>query len=151
MGTPFLSVRYVPGEKQGPALGFSLSRPRAVRGPAGVDAPLPEEGTDFANDEAAARFYCSRVLARDERPVVRGLVAPDRPEAVPDLAFRRIAEQTATRTQLVHFEQTQRAVPVFGTKIVVELDAKKQLVSLDAELADVPRVSPLATIPPQEA
>src|SRR5262245_49332640 len=140
MGAPFLSVRYVPGGEEEPGAEASLSRPRAVRGPAGIDAPLPEDAAAFANDEAAARVYCSRVLERDERSVVRGLVAPDRPETVPDLGFRRISEQKRTRTRLVHFEQTQRAVPVFGTKVVVELDDKRGLVSLDGEVADVPRM-----------
>ncbi|HKB14595.1 MAG TPA: hypothetical protein VKF62_00940 [Planctomycetota bacterium] len=36
MGAPFLSVRYVPGGEEEPGAEASLSRPRAVRGPAGA-------------------------------------------------------------------------------------------------------------------
>jgi bacillolysin/neutral peptidase B len=42
-------------------------------------------------------------------------------------------------------------VPIFGSQVVVELDANRQLVSVDAELARIKDVSAIASITPEEA
>jgi hypothetical protein len=92
------------------------------------------------NREAAARMYLSAVLGDQNRPpTVRSLTAPDRPELVPDLRLRDM--QTLQQTTLIRFVQTARAIPIFGSRAVVELDPNNELVAVDASLANVKGVS----------
>jgi bacillolysin len=105
----------------------------------------------FNNDEVAARHYVSRIFERDSRPVVRGLTAPDRAEVVPDLKFVGVQAMPLTKTRLVRFDQTKSSIPIFGSRIAVEIDESRALVSMDAELADVERVAPVATLSPAQA
>jgi bacillolysin len=105
----------------------------------------------FDNDEAAARFYLSRVFARDTRANVRGLTAPQSPQVVPDLQLRDSQRSQLTNTSIVRFVQTKSSIPVFGSRAIVEMDSKRELLAVDAELASVEGVSPLANIAPQKA
>jgi Zn-dependent metalloprotease len=105
----------------------------------------------FNNDEAAARFYLTQVFARDNRPRVRGLAAPDQPEAVPDMRLVRAQDSPLTSTRLVTFEQTQARIPIFGSLARVELSRDRQLVALDAEVTSVEGVSPAPSISPADA
>ena len=100
----------------------------------------------FSSDEAAARFYLGSIMERDQRPVVRGLSAPSRPEVVPDMRMVSIQGLPKTSTRLVRFEQTQSRIPIFGSMAIVELNSDRELISVDAELAQVGNVSPLANI-----
>ena len=54
-------------------------------------------------DESAARFYLRLALAQDERPRVRSLMAPDRPEAVPDQRLTGNQQVPNSTNRLVHF------------------------------------------------
>ncbi len=68
---------------------------------------------------------------------------------MPDLRLEASSESPLTGTRLVKFSQTNRSIPIFGTRAVVEIDATdRSLVAMDADLADVPDVSPLASISP---
>jgi bacillolysin len=150
MSSPFMSVRYHVGGKTNEELASVTDQPRVVRSvaPAG-DIPTPK--TQFDDDEAAARFYVGKVMEQDSRPAVRGLTAPDRPEVVPDMRLKAKQHQPLTKTRLVTFEQTKLSVPIFGSQVVVELDADQQLVSVDAEVARIKEVSAIASITPEEA
>jgi Zn-dependent metalloprotease len=123
------------------------ARPTRVRGVGRAGAGARR----FENEEAAARFYLSQALGRDERPAVRGLTAPDRPEVVPDLRLRDSRSTALTGTTVVRFDQTAGAIPIFGTRAVVELDANLELLGMDAELQVVEGVSPLAALSPAQA
>ena len=140
MSGPFMNVRFhskqAEGETRGPALeslGVRGARPR-------------EPGKAFDDDEAAARYYLESHFARDQRTEVRGLIAPESPAVVPDLAFRGVQEMPGTRTRLVQFEQTLKTVPIFGTNAVVELGSGRKLVSLDAEVVGLADLSAFPTI-----
>ncbi len=98
------------------------------------------------NDEAAARKYCESLFQSDKRALVRGLTAPDRPEVVPDLKLKKEQSQRLTNTKLVQFQQTHSQVPVFGSNVVVEMDKDRNLISLDAEIAEIQNISPLASV-----
>lgn len=118
-------------------LGFrGLGRPRS----------LDETTAHFHNDEAAARYYLSKVFAMDERSSVRSLVAPDRAQAVPDARLEGVQEMPLTETRLVRFVQTKEEIPVFGSKLVVELDMNRELVNVAGEVAEIGRVALVPTI-----
>jgi bacillolysin len=105
----------------------------------------------FDSDEAAARFYLSGVFGRDSRTAVRGLTAPHTPQIVPDLKLRDSQRSPLTKTSIIRFVQTKSAIPVFGSRAIVEMDHKQELLAIDAELANVEGVSPIANIAPQKA
>src|SRR5262245_37340311 len=124
-------------------------------GPRGVAAPGAPAAADaregFENDEAAARHYVAQVFGQDPRPRVRALTAPERPEVVPDLRLSTVNDERLTSTRLLRFEQLQSAVPIFGSNVVVQIGPDRRLVSVDAQVADVAAVSPIAKITPDQA
>jgi bacillolysin len=123
------------------------ARPLVARtGPSRVRA-----SNSFESDEAAARFYLDGVLARDHRSNVRGLRSPEAPQIVPDLQLRDSQRSPLTKTSIVRFVQTKSSIPVFGSRAIVEIDNKRELLAVDAELADVEGVSPIANVAPQKA
>jgi bacillolysin/neutral peptidase B len=122
-------------------------RPLGLRGvgtATGRNAP-------FNNDEAAARFYLSNFLGQDERPGIRGISAPDKPGLVPDMQTVSVQDVPQTNTRLVRFQQTQSRIPIFGTLAVVELDQNRELVSINADIAEIRGVSAVASISPANA
>jgi bacillolysin len=125
----------------------------AIAGPLRAGIQAPDVELDISNDEAAARSYLGRQLGRDPRPAVRGLSAPSEPEVVPAMRMVSVQDLPKTNTRLVKFEQTQSKIPIFGSLAVVELtaDNNRDLKSIDAELAEVGRLSPLANISPLDA
>jgi Zn-dependent metalloprotease len=123
-----------------------------VSGTRGLEA-LPEPDTRGADldDEGAARLWLSAILEQDERPAVRSLNAPETTELVPDMAIEDVQEQRLTDTRLVRFHQTHTAIPIFGSRVVVELSQDRQLVSVNAEIADVEDLSPVPALSEEEA
>jgi Zn-dependent metalloprotease len=113
----------------------------------------PVEGVEagFASDESAARHYLGQILTDDDRPTMRTLSAPQRPEVVPDLQFDSVKELPGTDTRLVRFEQTKESIPIFGGHAVCELSADRGLVSASGEVAEVTDVSPIATVSQADA
>jgi Zn-dependent metalloprotease len=112
----------------------------------------PESGGGapaFTSVESAARFYLSERLADEDGPAFQATFAPQRPELVPDLDMRTARDIPATGTTLVRFAQTHRRIPVFGGEALVELDADKSLVAIDARLGDVAGAPgrPAVTVP----
>jgi bacillolysin len=123
------------------------SRPLGLRaGPA--RAPM---ASTFDNDEAAARYYLSNVFARDTRAGVRGLTAPNDPKVVPDLELRDSQLSPLTNTSVVRFTQTKASIPIFGSRAIVEIDRNRELLAVDAEVANVEGVSPVASVAPKQA
>ena len=121
-------------------------------------AAAPDAGTaedaparTFTSNEAAARFYLDQLLQRDDRPAMRALLAPDRPEYVPGLAIDGEQDLRPLRTHQVRFTQTHRDIPVFGARAVVELTAARELVSVTAQLDEVTGVDPVESLSRTEA
>jgi Zn-dependent metalloprotease len=59
-----------------------------------------------------------------------------------------------TKTRQVHvvcFHQTHRAIPIFGTRAVVEVDDSGKLIAAQAKLANVTGVAPTAALTPDKA
>jgi bacillolysin len=123
------------------------SRPLGLRaGPSRGPA-----ATTFDNDEAAARHYLSNVFARDTRAGVRGLTAPHDPKVVPELELRDSQLSPLTKTSIVRFTQTKSSIPIFGSRAIVEMDRNRELLAVDAEVANVEGVSPVAGVAPKLA
>src|SRR5918995_6029941 len=126
--------------------------PRSFRGGGdideGVDAPDAEA---FTSDEAAARFYLDRLLVEDDRPTMRSIAQPDRPERVPDLVLDSAGDLALTGTRQVKFRQTHRQIPIFGAKAIVELMPDRSLVALEGRLDEVIDVRAVEDLSSREA
>ncbi len=109
------------------------------------------EEVKFNSDEAAARFYLEQLFHRDDRPGVRGLVAPERPQVVPDLRLVETHDLPSAGTRVLRFQQHVVECPVFGTRAQVELDDDRKARSVGAELADIGEAPRVATISPKDA
>lgn len=124
----------------------------------GLEAAEPDRqvldalaGKSFNNDESAARHYMNAAWAREPEGPLLGITAPESPAVVPDLRFGSVQESPTTNTRLLHFNQTSNNLPVLGGKAVVELNSDRNLVSIDANIAGAPDVSPIATLSPADA
>lgn len=150
MPVSFHHVQFHVAEKSEDELrtaGVRRNRPLGL----GVRTAAVENNVRFNNDETAARFFLGKVLGVDERPTLRGITAPDRPEVVPDLQMQRVQDSPLTNTRLVSFDQTKTSIPIFGTRAVVELDQDRNLVGLSADFAEVPDIPPVAQVSPADA
>jgi Zn-dependent metalloprotease len=105
----------------------------------------------FASDESAARYFLGQVLTEDKRPAMRAVLAPERPEVVPDLQLASVTELPGTDTRLVRFHQTSANIPIFGSHAVCELTEDRDLVSASGEVGEVTDVSPIATVSQADA
>lgn len=110
-----------------------------------------DSGRSFTTDEAAARFYVGQVLSRDERPRVRTLSAPERPAVMPDLRLRATQQVPSSSDRLVTFDQTASSIPIFGSRVVVQLSRERELVNLGGDMAVIGDVSPVAALSPADA
>lgn len=118
--------------------------------PAAEPAAAPVERT-FHNDEAAARHFMDEMWAPEAEGPIFEITAPANPAMVPDLRFRKVQESPATGTRLLHFSQSAHNVPVLGAQAVVEMTTDRALMAIDAQIADAPDVSPIATVSAADA
>jgi len=118
-------------------------------GPRGL--VTPDAPRTFEGEEAAARFYLSQLLQQDTQSPIRGLVAPESPQVVPDMRLSASQRSPLTENWTVSFVQTKGSISVFGARAVVEMDRNRELLAIDAQLADVTGISPLAALSPAEA
>ena len=146
----FLKLRFHVAEKKDEELRSVETRSLAHRG-LGRPRGLDDKSVSFNNDEAAARFYLGKVLEQDNRPRVRSMSAPDRAEAVPDFRMVGIQEAPLTKTRLVQFDQARDSIPIFGSRLNVELDENRELVDVSGEVADIKGVSAVPALSAQEA
>lgn len=103
----------------------------------------------FEGDEAAARYYLNQVFSQVSG--LEGLAAAAEPAAVPELRKVDVKEQPLTETKLVIFQQEKSKIPVFGSNVVVELDADRNIVSANAAVGEIEGVPAIATLSPAQA
>lgn len=111
------------------------------------DVPAPT----FNSNEAAARYFLDQLLQQDDRPAMRSVVEPERPERVPGLVIDSEHDLRALGTHTLRFSQTYRNIPVFGAGAVVELTGARDLVSVSAQLDEVSGVDPVESFSRAEA
>lgn len=125
--------------------------PESFRGAApsepGIDVPT----LSFDSNEAAARYYMDQLLQRDDRPEMRSLTEPERPERVPGLVVESERDLGALGTHQLRFSQTHGGIPVYGASAVVELTDARELVSVNARLDEVSDVDPVESLSRAEA
>jgi len=120
-------VRFVAAEQE-PATLAELA--------AQVSFAVEPDGTVDA--AAAAKGYLQRVLALD---AAARIGFDGEAEALPATALASVQGSRLTDTSVVRFTQEHAAIPVFGSHMVVEVDAAGRLIAVDAEVAtaiDVP-------------
>lgn len=157
MSAPLQSLHYHVSEDPDLAPDAAAAPLEDFQVPSGAAAE-PEAGTgdapptrSFTSNEAAARFFLDQVLQRDDRPSMRALLEPDRPEYVPGLVVEREQDLRQLGTHQVQFAQTHRDIPVFGARAVVELTGDRRLVSVTAQLDQVAEVDPVESLSRAEA
>ena len=130
---------------------------RVARAAASMEAVVPPVDAEaptitFHNDEAAARHYLDALWSgQTEAPTLVAATAPDRPEVMPDLHVTSVRESPITNTRVIHFDQSVNNIPVLGGKASVELTQDRELVAVDAHVAEMPAIDPIATISPAAA
>jgi hypothetical protein len=98
------------------------------------------------NEEHASREYLQSFFTGMGHEFEE-LTSPDRPELIPDFQLKGVSLVPLTKSRTVEFQQTEKAIPIFGTRTVVELDkASNSLVSIEANFTDRPDVSPFPEI-----
>lgn len=150
MSNGFMKVRFHALDKTDDELREVGTRSLATRG-VGRAPAARESAESFHSDEAAARHYASRVFARDERAPVRSLTAPERSQVVPDFRLQHVQASPTTRTRVLRFEQQHASIPVFGSRMVVELDEQRELIDMQGDVAEIRDVDPVASLSQREA
>ncbi len=134
----------------------SLAIDDVLRGITGAEAAaLPAKADvqiEFHNDEAAARHYLDGLWSgQTDSPVLAAVTAPGRPEVMPDMKVLSVQPSPLTNTSVVHFDQSANNIPILGGKASVELSAERELVAVDAHIAEMPDVDHIATLSPSDA
>ncbi|MGD1058055.1 MAG: M4 family metallopeptidase [Solirubrobacteraceae bacterium] len=104
----------------------------------------------LVTDEAAARFYLHRILDPRSTEDFPNIMAPDGPAQVPELTILDIQDSPVEGNRVVRFRQSHRGIPVFGSRVVVELGAEREFVSVDMKIGRV-EVDALAWLSPADA
>ena len=151
MSTRLQSFHYHVGEDAAAGHDETSRSPESFRGrlPAGMAEEAPAQS--FNSNEAAARYFLDQLLQRDDRPAMRSLVEPERPEVVPGLIVESEEDLRALGTHQLRFAQTHQGIPIFGASAVVELTGARDLVSVSAQLDEVSGVSPVESLSRAEA
>jgi len=143
------SFAFHKGDKGAGAI-LGAIRPRAPRSrTAGArpGAAAARAGTITIDAETAARHYLTNALASEQLPTfTAGGPNAEKSE------FKLIAVEAVplTGTQMVKFCQYYRRTPVYGSLVVVELDKKNELVSINSTLTEPTNVDPVASIAPAD-
>jgi bacillolysin len=132
---PFKTVRFVAAD-------------RSVDDRAYVEPEVSFDAGGAPDVAALARHYLVRVLELETASDMSfdGTAAP-----APEVELANVQASKLTATSVVRFTQARAAIPIFGSHMVVELDAAGKLVGVDAELAAVHDVSPVPTLDPSQA
>jgi Zn-dependent metalloprotease len=122
-----------------PALALSLAaKPGAA---AGEDLAAMEP-------ERAARTLLKNALASDSLP---GFTAPDVDEGAAEFKSLGHKKLFLTNSQTVKFRQLYRGIPVYGSLITVEMDARHRLLSINSALGSPAGIDAVAKISPAQA
>ena len=104
---------------------------------------------EFASDEEAARFYLAEAMEGADEGF-RNLLPPERISG-PELQLLDETDSPIEDNRVIRFTQSHEGVPIFGSRIVVELGAGQDLVSVDLKTTDVEDMSPTATLSSEQA
>lgn len=123
-----------------------VSRPRAAGARPGAAAGTrPVSSLDA---ETAARHYLTNALASEQLPTFTA-GGPEAEQS--DFKLLTVEAIPLTGTQAVKFCQYYRRTPVYGSLVVVELDKKNELVSMNSALTEPTDVDAVASVAPADA
>jgi len=144
--TPFFTYRY---HSRSEAFGSPkfLGILGGLRGIAQAYQP-PEK---LMSDEDTARYHLARLFGQETHTPLRALLADERPQVLPDLKMHDIMDLARTNTKLVRFRQAHKAVPIFGSNVVVEIEPGGEFVSVTAKLTEPPKAPTMPKISASEA
>lgn len=111
-------------------------------------APEPGNWTDkFVNDETVGRDALQTFLESASDEGLLAATSPERAEVVPDLRMASIAATPGLTARTMAFEQSNRTIPVFGGRVVVDIDANDQsLLTINGKVAPPPDVDAMARL-----
>jgi Zn-dependent metalloprotease len=128
---------------------LSAIRPQVSRAagsrPSAAAATRPVSALDA---ETAARYYLTNALASDQLPTFTA-GGPEGEQS--DFKLLTVEAIPLTGTQSVKFCQYYRRTPVYGSLVVVELDKKNELVSMNSALTEPTNVDAVASVSPADA
>ena len=116
--------------------------------------PGAAAGEDLADDlagmepERAARTLLQNALASDSLP---GFTAPDVEGGAAEFKPLGHKKLFLTNSQTVKFRQLYRKIPVYGSLITVEMDARHRLLSINSALGSPAGIDAVAKISPAQA
>lgn len=123
-----------------------VSAPRAAGAhPGAAAATRPVSSLDA---ETVARNYLTNALASEQLPTFTA-GAPGAEQS--DFKLIAVEAVPLTGTQAVKFCQYYRRTPVYGSLVVVELDKKNELVSINSTITEPTNVDAVATVSPADA
>ncbi|UIJ70332.1 M4 family metallopeptidase [Aurantimonas sp. HBX-1] len=102
--------------------------------------------------ETASRLYLQTYLTDAGSEALAQISTPDSPALAPDLRLVTSSRTEQLFAQTLVYEQTWKSIPVFGGRVVVDVDqADRSLVSINGQLAPPPTKSPVASLSAQDA
>lgn len=97
------------------------------------------EAPSFANDETASRDALQAYLEEAGSEGLRAATSPERAEVVSDLWIAGISGTPGLAARTVAFGQSNRSIPIFGGRVLVDIDAvDKSLLSINGKAAPPP-------------
>ncbi|WP_165356289.1 M4 family metallopeptidase [Sphingosinicella sp. BN140058] len=105
-----------------------------------------------SSSDAASRRHLETLLQDlDSRPML-AVTAPDRPERMPTMTTRLVGVAPDIDANTVTYQQSSGEVPIFGARVVVDVDREsKALVAVNGQLAPPPVRPAIARLSPIEA
>lgn len=108
----------------------------------------PGEDLSAMEPERAARMLLQNALASDSLP---GFTAPDVDGGAAEFKTLGHKKLFLTNSQTVKFRQLYRKIPVYGSLITVEMDARNHLLSINSALGSPAGVDAVAKVSPADA
>lgn len=135
-----------------------MMRRRRTPSPQSFDGAFPQ-GFDVSSnrlsglsDEIAGRLLLQTYLEDSADETLIDASAPERPELVPDMLLRGVSDSPGLNARTLSFQQSAMNIPVFGARVVVDIDAdNKALVSINGKIAPVPDAPGVADTSPLSA
>ena len=111
-------------------------------------APMTAEGIGVAAQNHLEGIFGKR---HEMQPSARAITTRNYAPQLVKTTTQVSNFSTSRQVHVVSYAQTHRAIPIFGSRAVVELDDTGKLIAAQAKLANVTGVAPTATLTPDKA
>lgn len=98
--------------------------------------------------ERAAQQYLLRALASDHLPAFAAAEMEGEAPEFKSVGHRKLP---LTNSQTVKFRQYYRKIPIYGSLVTVEMDARNRLLSINSSMGEPAGVDPVARLSPADA